>query len=170
MSPAEIIMLKNFKESDFISADKAIKKDRLVIRTNHGKLLTDAGYQQDEDAEGYKSSIRRYEISQKALKKEMHPFDVITTLRKLVGIDKIKQNNPIRVKEPEKDGAQPYYTGSIILLTPSGVMFAAPVEDSIKSDKGMRLKKDRLVDFILLPNKLSLYESESTFQKLMFTP
>ena len=170
MSPAEIIMAKEFSRTDFVTAKQDIKKDDLVIRTNHGRLLKDAGYQADEDAEGYKSSVKRYEITKNALKEEMHPVDVITTLKSLSGIDKIKQNNPIRVKEPEdEDGNQPYYTGSIVLLTSAAVMFAIPVSDTIKSDKKMQLKKNRLVDFILLPKNLNLFENLTKFQKLMFS-
>ncbi len=81
---------------------------------------------------------------------------------------KRKTNNPIREKESKENGSRSYYTGSIILLTSAGVGFAISVEDSIKSDSKMRLKKDRLVDFILLPKNLNLFESLNKFQKMMF--
>jgi len=104
----------------------------------------------------------RYKITKEAIEKldNIHPIEILTILKNLKGIEKESQNNPIRAKvDLDKDGKQPYYSTTIIMLTSTGSMFAVPLEDDIDEDSKLRLKKDRKVNFILLPKNLSLFES-----------
>ena len=155
-------IMEGITDEDYDITSKEIKKDFLVVRTNHGKLLPDAGYQEDdEDKSGWNSSQKRYSYAYKAVEKlglESHPFEVLTTLKNLKGLEKEPQNNPIRVK----DGAtkeKPYYSTTIIMLTPTGIMFALPLEDEIQEKSRLVLKPGRKVDFILLPKNMPLFES-----------
>jgi len=154
-------IMEGINDKDYDVSHKEIKKDTLVVRTNHGKLLPDAGYQEDdEDTSGWNSSQKRYSFAYKAIDKlgDTHPFEVLTTLKNLKGLDKNPQNNPIRVK----DGAtkkKPYYSTTIVMLTPTGTMFAVPLEDEVDKKSKLTLKKDRKVDFVLLPKNLPLFES-----------
>ena len=149
---------------DYDIKSHEVKKDNLAIRTNHGILLDDAGYQKDDaNLEGYRSSIRRYNITKKAIKElgdDVHPFDVLTTLKNLKGIDPEPQNNPIRIKgKKDKDGKMPYYSSTVIMLTPTGTMFVIPLDSEVKNKNKLLLKPDREVDFVLLPKNLPLFES-----------
>ena len=161
-------IMEGISDEDYDISSKEIKKDTLVVRTNHGKLLPDAGYQEDdEDLSGWNSSQKRYSYAFKAIDalKEPHPFEVLTTLKNLKGIEKNPQNNPIRVK----DGAtkdKPYYSTTIVMLTPTGTMFAVPLEDEVDKKSRLTLKPGRKVDFVLLPKNLPLFES---FKALVYS-
>ena len=155
-------IIEGIKDEDYDISYKEIKKDILVVRTNHGKLLPDAGYQEDdEDKVGFNSSIKRYSYTYKAINKlglEAHPFEVLTVLKNLKGLEKNPQNNPIRIK----DGVtkeKPYYSTTIIMLSGTGIMFAIPLEDEVDKKSRFTLKKDRKVDFVMLPKNLPLFES-----------
>jgi len=161
-----IEIMKGISDKDYDIASHEVKKDNLAIRTNHGRLLDKAGYQpDDEDPKGYTSSMFRWKITKDALEKikEPHPFEILTTLKNLKGIQKETQNNPIRIKTPKKEGKQPYYSTTIIMLTPTGTMFAVPLEDEVDEKSKLVLKKDRKVDFVLLPKNLPLFESKDSF-------
>ena len=159
-----IEVMKGISDEDYDVASHEVKKDRIAVRTNHGRLLDKAGYQpEDEDPKGYTSSMFRWKIAKEAVEKlgdDCHPFDVLTTLKNLKGIQKNPQDNPIRVKTPKnKDGKQSYYSTTIVMITPTGTLFAVPLEDEVKQDSKLRLKKERKVDFVLLPKNLPLFES-----------
>lgn len=159
-----IEIMKGISDDDYDIASHEVKKDKIAVRTNHGRLLDKAGYQpDDEDPKGYTSSMFRWKIVKDTIEKlgdEAHPFDILTTLKNLKGIEKEPQNNPIKIKTPkDKDGKQPYYSTTIIMLTPTGTMFAVPLEDEVNQDSKLRLKPNRKVDFVLLPKNLPLFES-----------
>lgn len=159
-----IEVMKGISDSDYDVAAHDVKKDKIAVRTNHGRLLDKAGYQQnDEDPKGYTSSMFRWKLTKEALEKigdDAHPFDALTTLKNLKGINKDTNNNPIRVKtKKDKDGKQPYYSTTIIMLTPTGTMFAVPLEDNVDNKSKLKLKDGRSVDFVLLPKNLPLFES-----------
>ena len=162
---------KGIKDEDYDVARHEVVEDTLAVRTNHGKLLSKAGYQKnDEDLSGYNSSVARWEITKKAIEKlgdDAHPFDVLTTIKNLKGINKSPQDNPIRIKTPkDKDGKMPYYTGTVVMLTPTGTLFAVPINDDVEQSSKLRLKKDRKVDFVLLPKNLPLFEDKNNFRIL----
>ncbi len=159
-----IEVMKGITDDDYDVAEHKVEKDTIAVRTNHGRLLSKAGYQpEDEDPKGYTSSMHRWSIAKdsiEALGKKVHPFDVLTALKNLKDINKNPQDNPIRVKKPkDSDGKQPYYSTTIIMLTPTGTMFAVPLEDEVSSDSKLRLKSNREVDFVMLPKNLPLFES-----------
>jgi len=58
---------------------KKMKKDRVVVRTNHGEVYSSAGYQKGVDR---KSSLMRKLIASKAMKKVHSPDEVLPALRK----------------------------------------------------------------------------------------
>ena len=157
------LTIKGIDWDDYDVEEHTVKKDTLAIRTNHGKLLPDAGYQKDdEDLHGYKSSTARHDYTKKAidpLGDDAHPFDILTVIKNLKDVDKVAQNNPIRPKQkPDKDGNLPYYTSTIVMLTPTGTMFAIPLDSEV-DQKGLTVKKERNVDFVLLPKNLPLFEN-----------
>ena len=162
-----IEVMKGIKDDDYDIASHEVKKDTVAVRTNHGRLLDKAGYQpEDEDPKGYTSSMFRWKFSKEALEKlgkDAHPFDVLTTLKNLKDIEKEPQNNPIRIKTPkDKEGKQPYYSTTVVMLTPTGTMFAVPLEDEVDNKSKLNLKEGRKVDFVLLPKNLPLFESFKT--------
>jgi len=166
-----IEVMKGITDEDYDIASHEVKKDSIAVRTNHGRLLDKAGYQpEDEDPKGYTSSMFRWKLSKEALSdlgKDTHPFDVITTLKNMKNINKEPQNNPIRVKQgKDKDGLQPYYSTTIVMLTPTGTMFAVPLEDEVDNKSKLSLKDGRKVDFVLLPKNLPLFES---FSKIVYS-
>jgi len=159
-------IMEGITDDDYDVASHETKKDSLAIRTNHGKLLPDAGYQEDDDDKsGWNSSRNRYSYAYKALDElgdDCHPFDVLTTLKNLNDVDKNPQHNPIR----PKDGVtseKPYYSSTILMLTPTGTMFAVPLDSIVDEKSKLTLKKDRKTHFILLPKNLPLFESTSEF-------
>jgi hypothetical protein len=153
-----------------------IKKDRLVVRTNHGKLLKKAGYQPtDDEKDGWKSSTKRYQYVWDALEEldDPHPMDILSVVSNLTDVDKVKQNNPIRPQErlEPKDRIEgapewKYYTSSIVMLSNTGKIFLVPVQSTIDNDSQMRLKDDREVDLIILPKNMALFEGHK-FRELM---
>jgi len=157
-----ILVMNGIKDSDYDIAEHKVEKDRIAVRTNHSRILDNAGYSpEDEDPKGYTSSMHRWKISKDAVEnlgEDVHPFQILTTLKNLKGINKEPQNNPIRIKTPKKNGIQPYYTTTIVMLTSTGILFAVPIEDDIKQDSKLRLKNNRKVDFVLLPKNLPLFE------------
>jgi hypothetical protein len=56
-----------------------MKKNKLIVRTNHGMVYTKAGYQQGIDR---KSSVMRQLIAKKLMTKVHSPEDVLPTLNK----------------------------------------------------------------------------------------
>ena len=155
------------KPEDYDVEVQEIKKETLCVRTNHGKLIPTAGFQaDDEEKEGWISSNKRYDYTETAIKKlgdSAHPFDVLTTLKNLKNIDKDNNNCPIRLEVPEVDGHKPYYSSTIVMLTPTGTMFAVPLDAEVSDKKTLTLKKERKTHFVLLPKALPLFENTSDF-------
>jgi len=161
-------IMEGITDADYDIASHDVKKDTVAVRTNHGKLLSKAGYQKDDDdLTGYTSSMLRKKYSTDALEKlgdDAHPFDALTALKNLKNVDKEVINNPIRIKlKKDKDGNFPYYSSTIIMLTPTGTMFAVPLDSEVDEKSKLVLKDDRKVDFILLPQALPLFENHSDF-------
>lgn len=165
MSPVDqdYKIMEGIKDEDYDVELQEIKKDTQAVRTNHGRLLPKAGYQKNgEDTKGYTSSMLRDKYTRDSLNNlgdDAHPFDIMTALKNLTGCDKEPQNCPIRVKgKKDKDGNIPYYTSTIVMLTPTGTMFAIPLDSSVGPKSSLRLKPNRKVDFVLLPKNLPLFE------------
>lgn len=157
-------VMEGITKKDYDVASHKVKKDKLAVRTNHGRLLDDAGYQSDdEDTSGWTSSMLRYKHSYNALNKlpdDSHPFDVLTSLKNLTNVEKKGGNNPIRPKlKKDKNGSMPYYSSTIVMLTPTGTLFAIPLDSEIDNKSKLNLKSERKVDFVLLPKNLPLFEN-----------
>ena len=157
-------------KDDYDIKSQPIKEDRLVVRTNHGKLLKDAGYTPDE-TEGYLSSTKRYDYVWNALEKieDPHPMDILSVVSNLTDKDKVKQNNPIRPQEKldaedrKEDGPiYKYYTSSILMLSSTGKIFLVPMSSEVDEKSKLKLKPDRDVDLIVLPKNMALFESKKT--------
>lgn len=50
-----------------------------------------------------------------------------------------------------KNGKQPYYSTTIVMLTPTSTMFVVPLKDEVDNNSKSRLKDNRKVDFVMLP-------------------
>jgi len=163
MSAAEQgeLIRRFLKKDDYDVATHTVKKDWIAVRTNHGKLLPDAGYQEnDEDSSGWSSSMHRWKYAKQYVEKlgqNAHPFAVLTTLKNLIGVDKNPQNCPIRDKE-KATKEKPYYSTTVVMLTPTGTFFAIPLNAEIDKKSQLALKKERKVDFVMLPKNLPLFE------------
>ncbi len=163
------LVLKGITRDDYDIKIQPIKEDDTVIRTNHGRLLKKAGYQKDdEEADGWESSTKRYQYVKNALAEidDPHPFDILSVVSNLTDVDKVAQNNPIRAQEklaPKNriEGAPEYkyYTSSIVMMSNTGKLFLVPVQSTVDNDSQMRLKDDRQVDLIVLPKNMALFES-----------
>lgn len=149
------ILLKHITPEDYDVKVKEIKDDILVVRTNHGILLKDAGYTK-EDGEGYKSSLMRRETVVKAIEDEEpnHPLEVLTLLKNLTSknLDRDTKFCPIR------EDPSPYISTSIVLLTPTSSMYVVPLECSFSDSSLERVTKERDVSITILPRKLKLFE------------
>ena len=150
------ILLKHITPEDYDVKVKEIKDENLVVRTNHGIFLKDAGYTK-EDGDGYKSSVMRRETVISAIHEENpnHPLEVLTTIKNLTSenLDRDTKFCPIR-EEPSE-----YISTSIVLLTPTSTMYVVPLECSFSESSFERVVKDRDVSIVILPKKLKLFEN-----------
>lgn len=155
-------IMEGITDDDYDIASHLVEKDRIAVRTNHGKLLPKAGYQAtDDDKTGFTSSMMRYTYAIDAVKKlgeKCHPFEILTTLKNLKDCDLNPQNCPIRVKSAVTK-EKPYYSSTIVMLTPTGTLFAVPLDSEVDHDSKLTLKPGRKVDFVMLPKDLPLFES-----------
>jgi hypothetical protein len=149
--------MKNLKPEDYAVNVREIKESRLVVRTNHGIIDDEGGYQ-PKDKKGYESSTLRLETAMKTMKKltdDSHPFEALTILKNLTIEQDKKENNPIRVKGNDSG----YFSGTILMLTPTGTLFAVPLHSKFEKVNFERIHKERKVSFVLLPKNLPLFES-----------
>ena len=151
------LTIKGIDWDDYDVEEHTVKKDTLAIRTNHGKLLPDAGYQKDdEDLHGYKSSTARHDYTKKAidpLGDDAHPFDILTVIKNLKDVDKVAQNNPIRPKQkPDKDGNLPDYLDACKMIKDAitdssvGAVIAGPWTIAIALRGATELIRDAMKD------------------------
>ena len=149
-------IMNNLQPDDYEVNVREIKKDIMVARTNHGIIDSDAGYQ-PSDA-GYESSTLRLKTALDALKVldlESHPFETLTLLKNLTQENNKEENNPIRVKGNDSG----FFSGTIVMLTPTGSLFAVPLHSTFENVDFNRIHKERKVSFVLLPKNLPLFES-----------
>lgn len=76
-TPRNIFFVENISNRPPII--KRMKKNRVIVRTNHGEVYSKAGYQQGIDR---KSSVMRKLIASKLMKKIHSPDEVLPTLNK----------------------------------------------------------------------------------------
>lgn len=76
-TPRNIFFIENI--SDRPPIIRKLKKDKLIVRTNHGEVYSKAGYQRGIDR---KSSLMRQLIAKKMMKKIHNPDDILPTLNK----------------------------------------------------------------------------------------
>ena len=150
------ILLKHIRPEDYDVKVKEIKDDSIIVRTNHGIFLKNAGYT-PEDGDGYKSSVMRKESVEKALQDEKpnHPLEVLTLLKNLTSknLNRNTKFCPIR-QEPSQ-----YISTSVVMLTPISSMYVVPLECSFDKSSFNRIIKDREVSIIILPKNLKLFEN-----------
>lgn len=76
-TPRNIFFIENISNKPPII--KKMKKDNLIVRTNHGEIYSSAGYQKGIDR---KSSLMRQLITKKLMSKIHSPEEVLPTLNK----------------------------------------------------------------------------------------
>ncbi len=157
------LVYKRVQDSDYSIVKKEIIEDDLVVRTNHGIYLKKAGYTPEDD--GYDSSVNRRKVVIDTLEslEINNPFDVLTTIKNLDNEDihKNPEMRPIRVDPSE------YFTTTVLMLVPTGTMFAIPLRSSFKDIEIDKLLKPREVNFVLLPKNFNLWRIfESTKNNL----
>jgi hypothetical protein len=89
---------------------------------------------------------------------ESHPFETLTVLKNLTNVESKDESNPIRVK----GGTSEYFSGTIVMLTSTGSLFAVPLHSKFENVDFNRIHKERKVHFVLLPKNLPLFESSFT--------
>jgi hypothetical protein len=96
-------------------SDKISKKGGVVVRTNHGILIPQLGYQRgiDEKMDNSRtSSEKRYETVLKQIQKIQNPEQLLNCVS--ITKDKNPQLNPLRTKDPKKK-SELCTTGQIVL-------------------------------------------------------
>lgn len=150
------IIYSMVNKEEFKVEVREINKKENIVRTNHGVFLKDSGYT-PKDGDGYKSSILRREYVQKTLDGMdiNHPFDVLTAIKNMKSprVHENPEMRPIRIP-PSK-----YITTTVLMLTPTGTMFAIPMEAKFENIDINKLNQDKGVNFVLLPKGLRLFES-----------
>lgn len=150
------------QKEDYQVFIKEVEDDNIVVRTNHGIELKNAGYT-PKDGEGYESSMNRRKVVLDTLEdlEINNPFDVLTAIKNLGGEDVHKNvmMRPIR-SEPCK-----YITTTILMLTPTGTMFAVPMEATFRDIELDKINEDKGVSFVLLPKNFNLWKIFETPKK-----
>lgn len=141
-----------------------IKDGYMVVRTNHGVLDDEFGYQ-PKDGESFDSSTLRRQYTEKAIDKDVfEPLDLIVTLSKLgrEDIDKNAFFRPLRLKKDilANSDLPPIYTTSIIQIDPSGTMIVKPIECTfdIKNPQNLIDSKYK-THLVILPHRSRMFES-----------
>jgi len=153
------IVMKGIKSNDYVVKVVEITDSDLVVRTNHGEILPEAGFQKtDEDPDGWKSSKSRYQIvydSMDDMDEKTHPFEILTILKNLGDkkVHKDPEMRPIRIFPDTK-----YFSGCIVMLTSIGSLYVLPIECDFKSG-GTDPNKENGVSVVILPKRLPLFES-----------
>jgi len=154
-------IMKGIHPEDYLVKSTEIRdKDiDLVVRTNHGVLVPEAGYQKsDPDTVGYQSSLSRYNIAYKMMKgmdQDTHPFEILTVIKNL-GHDDVHENpknRPIRNK-----GFSKYFSGCVVMLTPTGTLYVVPIDCTFATTDFRHINQDHKVSVIILPKDLPLFE------------
>lgn len=150
------ILLKHITPEDYDVKVIEIKDENLVVRTNHGILLKDAGYTK-EDGDGFKSSVMRRDIVIDQIEKDKpnHPLEVLTILKNLTSKNLKKDTKFCPIREEPSD----YLSTSIVLLTPTSSMYVVPLECLFSESSFTRITKERDVSVTILPKKLKLFEN-----------
>lgn len=162
-------------KKDYDIVVKEIKEDDFIVRTNHGEFIKDAGYIKT-DGHHYESSVKRRKYMEDAIRKlktVTHPFQILTVMKNMGDekIDKDPQFRPLRVPPPDYDFEKDepvYFTGAIVMATPTGQLYMIPVDCTFEDYKVSRLTKERDVYFVLLPKNLPLFENKQLFNEGKF--
>ena len=156
------LIMKGINPEDYLVKSTEIKDKKidLVVRTNHGILVPEAGYQKnDTDPVGYKSSVARYKHAYEAIKdmdQDTHPFEVLTVIKNLGqdDVDENPKNRPIRNK-----GRSKYFSGCVVMLTPTGTLYVVPIHCTFATTDFKHINDNHDVSVIILPRDLPLFES-----------
>ena len=109
------------------------KVGNFIVRTNHGELLPELGYQPDngdpEKDEARESSEKRRDYAFKAVAKVKDPAEMMNTIG-IKEADKNKFFNPIRVGDPDKGDM--VTTGQMMLVPSEKTMHYRPLYSSIE--------------------------------------
>ena len=109
------------------------KPGNFIVRTNHGELLPELGYQPDNDDpekdDARESSERRRDYAFKAVAKVKQPEDMMNTIA-IREADKNPFYNPIRVGDPDKE--EMVTTGQLMLVPSERTMHYRPLYSSIE--------------------------------------
>ena len=104
-----------------------------IVRTNHGELLPELGYQPDNDDpekdEARESSEKRREYAFKAVAKCKDPAEMMNTIA-IKEADKNPFFNPVRVGDPDKE--EMVTTGQLMLAPSEKTMHYRPLYSSIE--------------------------------------
>ena len=104
-----------------------------IVRTNHGELLPELGYQPNNDDpdkdEARESSEKRRDYAFKAVAKVKDPQEMMNTIG-IKEADKNKFFNPIRVGDPDKGDM--VTTGQMMLVPSEKTMHYRPLYSSIE--------------------------------------
>lgn len=145
--------------SEYKIVVKEIKKDTLVVRTNHGVFDVSFGYQ-PKDGESYQSSKKRLQYATDALNKRVfEPLDLITTLSKLSS-DDVDENPFYRPIRKDTD----IFSTTVIQTDPSGTMIVKPIKCKFDIGNALNLiSNEYLTHMVILPMGSKLFESFGEF-------
>ena len=162
------VMEATQEDGEFVYKIKKIEKDQVVVRTNHGILLKNAGYRWDindkKQSLSRYSSETRYVVALMQAQKAETKDDFFKA--SLWHEFKIQQLNPCRLDE-EKDAMRT--TGQIIVCPKEMTLWYRPIFCGIEFDYNFLNKYDSKMFFELLslsPLNLSLYNEKEDKKEL----
>ena len=167
---------KFVKEEDYIHEELDIKKDYMVVRTNHGVLDDGLGYI-PQDGDSFESSVSRRELMMKELEENVYnTYDLVNLLsdtsywkEKYSKLDYYKR--PIRIPQEEaiEDGDKVpeerpnIFTTSSIVLNGNNkecTLFYNPINCTFSDDLTInKMIKQRYVNIIINPRNLRINEN-----------
>lgn len=106
---------------------REIKKDQVVVRTNHG-LWIESGYKEDLEDEhmnnSWKSSVQRREMVIKCIKDQTEPHTFLNCLSDLS--DKNPQMNPVRIEQTHGKSIM-RTTGQLLIIPSENTLYYRPI-------------------------------------------
>jgi hypothetical protein len=157
-------------QEDFVYKTLKLDPKEMYVRTNHGILLDNAGYQPDTGDEkmeaSYQSSLTRQSKAAKALKKVKTPEEMWDCISDAESDPVNSQMNPLR--QSKTHGKNILVTTGQVLINPSeNTIHYRPIWCSIDVGNFAKINKKKTKCFfeIISARKLLTVESFKTFMK-----
>ena len=146
------------RDSEYVYETEVIKKDEVVVRTNHGILIT-SGYNKEDDYESWESSATRYKKALKGVKKCDNALDMMEAISDTS--DSNFMLNPVRIT-PSHGANILKTTGQLMLIPSENTLHYRPVWCDIDFSTFSKINNSKskcFYEIISSKNLLSVKES-----------